>query len=376
MKMIMNQKMMKKLNQKMKKSLNQKLKKRMNQKKKKRSGKEETNKTKPRLKKKMKKEKTRKKNVKEGRRRKKHKTDKEVEEVVVVDDDESDEVEEDMLLLQRDSALFSLLHAKRVNSITDRLKKAKTGPSTSKGSPLVSQTQKLLEDPRIQRAPDEVVKIYDDLKDVSNVFYSTWEEQNRKENPEKNVQDHVDDHIDDHINEEINEGQTVDAEAEKERDVTKEVATVLSNIQEELAAEGADNLRCLHGNMGKEQELVPENEELKEYKRLKHLMVTTLLQMLLNKENHMESKLLANVKEWESKKTENSDSCEDMLIEDCYISVGDDGIAIKSGWDQYGTAYGFVYEMLEFGKLMFNTLRLDYEERFLMIHKEQIEKGD
>lgn len=33
------------------------------------------------------------------------------------------------------------------------------------------------------------------------------------------------------------------------------------------------------------------------------------------------------------------DSCEDMVIEDCYISVGDDGIAIKSGWDQYGIAY-------------------------------------
>ncbi|KAE8675976.1 Pectin lyase-like superfamily protein isoform 2 [Hibiscus syriacus] len=34
------------------------------------------------------------------------------------------------------------------------------------------------------------------------------------------------------------------------------------------------------------------------------------------------------------------DSCEDMVIEDCYISVGDDAIAIKSGWDQYGIAYG------------------------------------
>ncbi|CAA2970980.1 Hypothetical predicted protein [Olea europaea subsp. europaea] len=33
------------------------------------------------------------------------------------------------------------------------------------------------------------------------------------------------------------------------------------------------------------------------------------------------------------------DSCEDMVIENCYISVGDDGIAIKSGWDQYGIAY-------------------------------------
>ncbi|CAA0818695.1 Pectin lyase-like superfamily protein [Striga hermonthica] len=34
------------------------------------------------------------------------------------------------------------------------------------------------------------------------------------------------------------------------------------------------------------------------------------------------------------------DSCQDMVIEDCYISVGDDCVAIKSGWDQYGTAYG------------------------------------
>ncbi|XP_072980171.1 probable polygalacturonase [Typha angustifolia] len=34
------------------------------------------------------------------------------------------------------------------------------------------------------------------------------------------------------------------------------------------------------------------------------------------------------------------DSCEGMVIENCYICVGDDGIAIKSGWDQYGIAYG------------------------------------
>ncbi|WOL01063.1 putative polygalacturonase [Canna indica] len=34
------------------------------------------------------------------------------------------------------------------------------------------------------------------------------------------------------------------------------------------------------------------------------------------------------------------DSCQDMVIENSYISVGDDGIAIKSGWDQYGIAYG------------------------------------
>ncbi|KAL3512005.1 hypothetical protein ACH5RR_024722 [Cinchona calisaya] len=34
------------------------------------------------------------------------------------------------------------------------------------------------------------------------------------------------------------------------------------------------------------------------------------------------------------------DSCDNMVIEDSYISVGDDGVAIKSGWDQYGIAYG------------------------------------
>ncbi|KAH7679964.1 Pectin lyase fold/virulence factor protein [Dioscorea alata] len=33
------------------------------------------------------------------------------------------------------------------------------------------------------------------------------------------------------------------------------------------------------------------------------------------------------------------DSCEDVVIENCYICVGDDGIAIKSGWDQYGIKY-------------------------------------
>ncbi|XP_077218988.1 pectin lyase-like superfamily protein [Tasmannia lanceolata] len=34
------------------------------------------------------------------------------------------------------------------------------------------------------------------------------------------------------------------------------------------------------------------------------------------------------------------DSCSDLCIEDCCVSVGHDAISLKSGWDEYGTAYG------------------------------------
>ncbi|KAF6162179.1 hypothetical protein GIB67_008308 [Kingdonia uniflora] len=34
------------------------------------------------------------------------------------------------------------------------------------------------------------------------------------------------------------------------------------------------------------------------------------------------------------------DSCTNTLIEDCYIESGDDCVAVKSGWDQYGIAVG------------------------------------
>lgn len=35
-----------------------------------------------------------------------------------------------------------------------------------------------------------------------------------------------------------------------------------------------------------------------------------------------------------------SDSSSDICIEDCYVSVGGDAISLKSGWDEYGIAYG------------------------------------
>lgn len=34
------------------------------------------------------------------------------------------------------------------------------------------------------------------------------------------------------------------------------------------------------------------------------------------------------------------DSCTNTRIEDCYIVSGDDCVAVKSGWDEYGIAYG------------------------------------
>jgi polygalacturonase len=35
----------------------------------------------------------------------------------------------------------------------------------------------------------------------------------------------------------------------------------------------------------------------------------------------------------------NPDSCRNVIVENCYISVGDNAVAIKSGWDVYGMQY-------------------------------------
>ncbi|KAI4326908.1 hypothetical protein L6164_019428 [Bauhinia variegata] len=42
----------------------------------------------------------------------------------------------------------------------------------------------------------------------------------------------------------------------------------------------------------------------------------------------------------------NPDSCTNTRIEDCYIVSGDDCVAVKSGWDEYGIAYGMPTKQL------------------------------
>lgn len=45
-----------------------------------------------------------------------------------------------------------------------------------------------------------------------------------------------------------------------------------------------------------------------------------------------------------------------MCIEDSYISVGDDAIAIKSGWDQYGTLYGMSSKHIDVRLIVVHSL--------------------
>ncbi|XP_024403717.1 probable polygalacturonase [Physcomitrium patens] len=46
------------------------------------------------------------------------------------------------------------------------------------------------------------------------------------------------------------------------------------------------------------------------------------------------------------------DSSQHVCIEDCYISVGDDAISIKSGWDQYGISYGMPSKHIQIRRIV------------------------
>ncbi|KAK9910328.1 hypothetical protein M0R45_034294 [Rubus argutus] len=47
----------------------------------------------------------------------------------------------------------------------------------------------------------------------------------------------------------------------------------------------------------------------------------------------------------------NPDSCTNVRIEDCYILSGDDCVAVKSGWDEYGIAFGMPTKQLVIRRL-------------------------
>ncbi|CAM8950404.1 unnamed protein product [Rhodiola kirilowii] len=47
----------------------------------------------------------------------------------------------------------------------------------------------------------------------------------------------------------------------------------------------------------------------------------------------------------------NPDSCTNTKIEDCYIVSGDDCVAVKSGWDEYGIAFGMPTKQLVIRRL-------------------------
>lgn len=47
----------------------------------------------------------------------------------------------------------------------------------------------------------------------------------------------------------------------------------------------------------------------------------------------------------------NPDSCTNVKIEDCYIVSGDDCVAVKSGWDQYGVSFGMPTKQLVIRRL-------------------------
>ncbi|KAH7864805.1 hypothetical protein Vadar_034074 [Vaccinium darrowii] len=47
----------------------------------------------------------------------------------------------------------------------------------------------------------------------------------------------------------------------------------------------------------------------------------------------------------------NPDSCTNTRIQDCYIVSGDDCVAVKSGWDEYGIAYGMPTKQLVIRRL-------------------------
>uniref|UniRef100_A0A803M6L4 Ubiquitin-like protease family profile domain-containing protein n=1 Tax=Chenopodium quinoa TaxID=63459 RepID=A0A803M6L4_CHEQI len=154
--------------------------------------------------------------------------------------DDYPEIEEELHLLTRDSQLFAMIHAERITTLGEKMKMQQMNVSTS-NSQQVSETQRLMEDPRVQRAMDEIVKLYDDLRNVSSVILSTWEEQHKTETDPKTFEEDVFDpktvHLDeldvDNQGEKDPENQGVDADISK----VEEMSNFLKRINHEKADE-------------------------------------------------------------------------------------------------------------------------------------------
>ncbi|KAJ4732342.1 Pectin lyase-like superfamily protein [Rhynchospora pubera] len=73
----------------------------------------------------------------------------------------------------------------------------------------------------------------------------------------------------------------------------------------------------------------------------------------------------------------NPDSCSQVRIEDCYVVSGDDCVAIKSGWDQYGISYGMPSQHIVIRRLTCISppvLSLRLEVRCLVASKTSVPK--
>uniref|UniRef100_A0A803MRT9 Ubiquitin-like protease family profile domain-containing protein n=1 Tax=Chenopodium quinoa TaxID=63459 RepID=A0A803MRT9_CHEQI len=141
------------------------------------------------------------------------------------------EIEEELHLLTRDSQLFAMIHAERIATLGEKMKSQQMNVSTS-NSQQVSETQRLMEDPRVQRTMDEIVRLYDDLRNVSSVILSTWEEQRKTETNPKTFEEDAVDPKTVHLDE-------VDADYQEEKDaenqgVDDDISKVVHSVTESI----------------------------------------------------------------------------------------------------------------------------------------------
>ena len=85
-------------------------------------------------------------------------------------------MQQEMMLLQRDTRFFTIVHKEQLDSMKQKLLGIK-----SSESPVLSQTEKILSNPKVQEAFDEMVRMHVCLDDACKVFMDYWEEFERDE---------------------------------------------------------------------------------------------------------------------------------------------------------------------------------------------------